>query len=82
MKMSRARAMAALGEQTEYHQGNMQGLRRHYHGAHVGTEKEHLKWMELLSDPDESRQERSRGYRDGFTGTNPDESPLAQLPQL
>jgi len=51
-------------ERPEYWAGYMRGLRRRYYGVTFGTEEEHKIWM--TADGDETRRQRSQGYRDGF----------------
>lgn len=67
--MRRAQAMAQLDEsplRQEYWTGYQRGLRRAYHGTKFGTQAEHKLWMSLIDDPDESREQRGLGYRDGW----------------
>ena len=63
--------MRKLSDRPGYCEGYKRGLRRLYHHEVFGTEAGHRKWMALVDDPDQARQERGRGYRDGFTGRDP-----------
>jgi len=65
------RADAFKSENHDYWTGYQRGLRRQYH-ENFGTEQEHQLW--LTADGDESRQQRSRGYRDGFNFTGKEKS--------
>jgi len=65
-EMIKAKTFHDLGERAEYWAGYMRGLRRRYHGEKFGTEEEHQIWM--TADGDETRRDRSQGYRDGFLG--------------
>jgi len=71
-EMHRAEAMRTAGDQPDYWSGYIRGLRRQFHGEKFGTEGEHAKWMGLADEPTESRAQRGRGYRDGFSfGSDP-----------
>lgn len=63
-EMTKAQASHGLGENTDYWQGYMRGLRRNYHGEKFGTDEEHEKWLSLIDAP--YRKELGQGYRDGF----------------
>lgn len=52
----------------DYWMGYQRGLRRHFHGEKFGTEDEHTLWLEMISDEDEQRAARGRGYADGLAG--------------
>ncbi len=58
-EMRRARAMTS--ENPNYWAGYQRGLRRQYHGENFGTRHEHTRWLLF------SRDERGRGYRDGYS---------------
>jgi hypothetical protein len=70
---SEFRTLALEGEAVggDYAAGYRRGLRRLYHGERFGTEEEHARYMALLGDPDLSRSEIGRGYRDGLAGRRP-----------
>ena len=63
-EMAKAKTFHDLGENTDYWRGYMRGLRRRYHGENFGTNEEHQLW--LTANGDETRRQRSQGYRDGF----------------
>lgn len=64
-RMSRARLL-----RNDYGAGYQAGLRRHYHGETFGTPEDHDRWMGVGRDGD-PRIELGRGYRDGFSGIEP-----------
>ena len=69
-QLQRATTMAQVDtENGEYWRGYARGLRRSHHGDNFGTEAEHTLWMSARGDA--TRENRSRGYRDGFSGANP-----------
>ncbi len=59
--------LAAKTDASEYSQGYVRGLRRHYHGDNFGTEDEHNLWLNC----GDRHPERSQGYLDGFEGKPP-----------
>ena len=65
-EMMRALTRITAGDKLDYWYGYQHGLRRAYQGDKYGTDKEHEIWMGFADDPDESRQERGRGYLDGL----------------
>ena len=65
-EMMRAKTMITVGDRPEYWAGYQRGLRRRFHGENFGTEEEHEKWLSLKGDSDPARDERGRGYRDGY----------------
>ena len=65
-EMHRARAFSMAGDRPDYWHGYQRGLRRAYHGSSFGTAKEHGLFMAMTEDPDTTRAEFGRGYRDGF----------------
>jgi hypothetical protein len=67
-ELRKAQTMGKLGDKTDYWQGYQRGLRRRFHGDTFGTDEEHELWMDLIHDPDLTRAERGRGYRDGYHG--------------
>ena len=63
----------SLGEfsespESDFWSSYQRGLRRLYHGENFGTLEEHILWMSLTDDRDESREMRGSGYRFGFAG--------------
>lgn len=78
LKMNMADTFRRHGDNIEYYSGYMKGLRRHFHGAIFDNEAEynHVMCLALINDRDESKAEQGRGYRDGFTGRDP-ETPMA-----
>ena len=50
----------------QYWYGYQRGLRRAFHGENFGTSAEHEKYLDLIEDADEGRQELGKGYRDGL----------------
>ena len=65
-EMMKARTLSELGDKPDYWAGFQRGLRRRFHGGIFGTDEEHQKWLSLLGDSDPSRDERGKGYRDGY----------------
>lgn len=65
-EMNRAKTFQSLGDRPHYWAGYIRGLRRAYHGESFGTQEEHEKWLSLVNDADENRQETGQGYRDGL----------------
>ena len=65
-EMMRAKTMAEVGDRPDYWRGYQRGLRKHYHGDNFGTDDEHKKWLSLIGDRDETRNQRGLGYRKGY----------------
>ena len=65
-EMNKAKAFITVGERPDYWTGYQRGLRRRYHGESFGTDEEHELWLSLKGDSDPARDERGRGYRDGY----------------
>jgi len=65
-EMMKALTRITAGNKLDYWHGYQRGLRRAYQGEKFATGKEHEVWMGFADDPDESRQERGRGYLDGL----------------
>ncbi len=64
-KMNRAQVMKNIEPaRSDYWTGYMRGLRRQHHGDKFGTDDEHERWLNACGD--ESRDQRSAGYRDGL----------------
>ena len=69
-QLQRAAILASADtEHRDYWSGFIRGLRRRHHGDNFGTDDEHDTWM--TASGDKSRDDRSRGYRDGFAGREP-----------
>ena len=69
-KLQRATTMSiADPENAEYWRGYARGLRKNHHGDNFGTDAEHNLWM--TASGDQTRENRSRGYRDGFNDVYP-----------
>ncbi len=64
--MNYAKTMHSIGEQSEYWNGYMRGLRRRYHGENFGTEEEHQLW--LTANGDDTHDQRSAGYKVCYFG--------------
>ena len=65
-RMLKARIYGEHGDEPDYWAGYQRGLRRRYHGENFGTDAEHELWLSLKGDSDPARDERGRGYRDGY----------------
>ena len=64
-KMGKAQSFKLVEpDKQNYWIGYERGLRRAYHGENFGTLEEHHVW--LMASGDESREQRSEGYRDGY----------------
>jgi len=65
-KTVKAKAFRSANDSSAYWKGYMRGLRVAYHGKEFETQEEHRKWMALVHDTDEIKQEMGKGYRDGL----------------
>ena len=67
-EMLKADSMRRHADQdnAEYWTGYMLGLRRAYHGPKFIVPGGHDLWLSLVDEQDPARQQRGRGYRDGF----------------
>ena len=63
-EMAKAKTFYDLGQDQNYWQGYLRGLRRLHHGENFGTKHEHKKWLSLINDP--YRKEMGWGYVNGF----------------
>ena len=71
--MGEARVLGETCPESDAYAGGYQrGLRRLHYGERFGDPGQHETWMALdPADPDRSRADRARGYRDGFEGRAP-----------
>jgi hypothetical protein len=65
-KIVKAKTFRSVDDRAAYWKGYMRGLRLAYHGKEFETQEEHRKWMALVHDTDEIKQEMGKGYRDGL----------------
>ena len=66
-EIHRAQTMKSVDhDRQNYWSGYQRGVRRRHHGENFGTVDDHQLW--LTATGDESRRQRSQGYRDGFYG--------------
>lgn len=67
--MRQAYARKRVSDTSDYFNGYVRGLRRHFQGESPETAGEDGKWLSRIDD--EAQRDKAHGYQDGFNGLTP-----------